>query len=313
MSKTHFEDHMKIVENGQEKTASASKVDGGLLQKLAAEIEKGAEAPSAEGQQAPAESSVTEANAAVVAQTDGVAVPQEVAAGADPAEKPAGEQPAATKANEGVVISASDGKATDANQLGKVPAAVATAATSAEGEKQAAAASPKVEEKIEKTAEQKEAEEIGRTMARSYVAELQKIAHEEQYAEAVGILKEANLLVDYNIEAKPMVKEASEKKEGERSGLEKIAETEALSKDDMIEAAVQYIEMAKQAEEADAAGREAAQEAAAEAPAEAAAAAAAPATEAAPAAPAVPEAEKTASDEISNAVRVLKEKGLIQD
>lgn len=318
---TSFEDHMKIVTDSHKKTASAKEVDSSLLSKLAQELEAGAAAaaaPTAEGQVAPADTSVAGATPVVAGQTDAVAVPQEVIAGADPAEKPAGEVPAAVKPNEGTAISAGDGKVTDANQLHKTPEAVAEAAqpTNKDG---APAAVPVTGG--EKNASLKEAEEIGRSMARSYAAELQKIALDEQYAEAVGILKEAELLDGYKINEPEMSKEASDGK----SALEKIAEKQPLSKADIVQAAHEVIELAKQAEDADLAGREAAHEFVAElvkkaegeaeaAPAADAPAAEAPAAEApaaeAPAAESAPAADEGA-EKVAAALKILREKGLL--
>jgi hypothetical protein len=235
MGKSSFEDHMKIVEGSHTKTASASKVTPSLLDKLAAEMQasetpekKVVDAPAKTA--VPAETTVAEAAAAVVAATDAIAVPQTNIAGGNQAEKEKGMQPAASKPSE-LIISDGDKTVMVAQGLNKEPAAVAEAA--------------------EKTASLKEADEIGRTMARSFHNESVKIASGNQFVEAYEILKTAGLLENY----KPI--EGLEKKASEeKSALEKIANVEPLTKNDMIKAASEYIELEKQAAEADAYGRE---------------------------------------------------------
>lgn len=297
----HFEDFMNLVSGGQEKIASTDSVGESLLEKLAAELGSGgdlpakvpgagAAAPAKEGDKQPAASSVTDAPSAVAAATDAVAVPQEVAAGADPAEKPAGEQTPATKPNEGVVISAGDGKSTKEVDGKQADAKAESEKTTGQTEtaKHAAAdgtvAVPEGE--IEKTAEIIEAENVGRAMARAYADEMTKMASEQEYAEAYEILKEAELLDGYTIEEPELLKTASV----ESGGLEKIANKEVLGKKDIVSAAVEYIE--KTAEMADEAGREAARKDFADAEAEVAA---------------VPETEKTAS-----AIDLLIKKGVLK-
>jgi len=213
-----LEDYMRIVEENHEKTASkkTDKVDSNLLMKLAAELEKD-EAPApavaeeqggqfqvvptnaaaqaagaasaaadAQGGVLPANSTVTGADAAVAGASAAVEA-QAVAAGQNPAEVAAGEVPAPVKPNEDVIISAGDGKATDANNISKEPAAVAAAVVNDS------------EEGTEKTAELKRAEEIGAAMAQSYVKELEKIAQDNQYQEALGFLNERGVLEGYSI------------------------------------------------------------------------------------------------------------------
>ena len=99
-----------------------------------------------------------------------------------------GEAPAATKPNEGVIVTDATGKVTDANALNKLPAAVV-----------AAAEPTSKDNSVEKTAELKRAEEIGATMARSYVAELEKIAFDRQYEEAKQYLVSRGALEGYDI------------------------------------------------------------------------------------------------------------------
>jgi len=325
-NKTSFEDHLNIVESGQEKVASAPKVEGTLLDKLASELgitEKTAEvkappetggektapggagagasvtdgkAPAAEGEVQPAASSVAGAAPAVVAATEGVATPQTEIAGGNAAEAAAGEQPAATKPNEGLAISAGDGVVTDANHLHKTPAAVAAAARDAGGAMG------------EKTAA--EATAIGVKIAETFQAHLEKSAQDSEYTEALGILKEAGLLEGYNINDQGLTKEAS----APVDYLEKIASKAELSREDIIGAAYQAIEMQKEAEDAEAQGRTDAQNlvAAVTELMEKKAGAA----NAAPAAPvASDEQTKLAAlmkdEKVVDAIRTLKEKNLL--
>lgn len=266
---------MNIVEAGQNKTASGevkgdAKGNESLLDKLARELGVGEEktaqagasaapeggagasvtapaAPAAEGAVEPAASSVAGAAAPVVAATEAVATPQTTIAGGNPAEAAAGETPAPTKPSEGVAISAGDGKVTDANLLHKTPAAVAAAASDTGGAAKTAE---------EKTAEEKtmvEADKIGAKIAESFQNHLEKVAEDQEYTEALGILKEGGLLDTYNIKDEGLTKEASE---DTTDYLAKIADNQPLSRQDIIGAAYQTLEMEKQAEEAEEAGRE---------------------------------------------------------
>jgi hypothetical protein len=234
MPKSSFEDHMRIVEGSHTKTASASKVTPSLLDKLAAEMAGAVEAPATAA--VAADATVAEAAPAVVAATEAIAVPQTTIAGGNEAEKVQGMQPAPSKPA-AVIIGDGDKKVTDSQNFSKEPAAVAEAAKDSGGS--------------EKTSSDKEAEEIGRTMARSYVDEMRKIAVDEQYSKAVEILKEAGLLDGYKLD-ETLEKKASE----ETSALDKIANQKPLTKEDMVKAANEYTELSKQAEEADAYGRQ---------------------------------------------------------
>lgn len=186
-----LDDFISIVESSSTKTASAKteKFNSSLITKLAEELVKSAEdgaLPQANA--VPANSSVAGAAPAVVGTTDAVAQAQLILAGANPAEPAKGEMPAPTKPNEGVIITDAAGKVTDANAVSKDPAAVVAAAepTSKDGS-------------VEKTAELKRAEEIGATMARSYVQELEKIAQERNYSEALEYLQSRGVLEGYNV------------------------------------------------------------------------------------------------------------------
>jgi len=182
-----LDDFINIVESSNTKTASAKteKFNSSLITKLAEEL-AGSALPQANA--VPANSSVAGAAPAVVSTTEAVAIPQVVLAGGNPEESMAGEFPAPTKPNEGVIITDAAGRVTDANAISKDPAAVVAAAepTNKEGS-------------VEKTAELKRAEEIGATMARSYVAELEKIAQERNYSEALEYLQSRGVLEGYNI------------------------------------------------------------------------------------------------------------------
>jgi hypothetical protein len=226
--KSSFEDHMRIVE-GSTKTASASKVTPSLLDKLAAEMAVEAPAKAA----IPAATTVIEAAPAVVAASAAIEVPQTTIVGGDEAEKAKGEQAAPTKPSV-LAISAGDGKPVPIATFSKDPAAVAEAA-----------------EPTSKTASLKEAEEIGKVMAHSYIAEMRKIAVDQQYSEAVEILKEAGLLEGYNFE-----KEVEKTAEAKESSLEKIANHQPLTKDDIVSAAIEYSGLEKQAADAEEYGRE---------------------------------------------------------
>lgn len=267
--KSSFEDHINIVESGQ-KTASAN-VDAGegsLLDKLAAELDNSVEkvaevktvpetggakappggapagtnvtdkaAPAAEGAVQPAASSVAGAADAVTAAIEAVATPQTEIAGGNNEEATAGEEPAQTKPNEGTAISAGDGIVIDANQMHRTPSAVAEAATP-----------------TSKTASDAEATAIGQKIAESFQAELEKKAKDGEYVEALGLLKEAGILDAYDIKDEGFTKEAEDRTDY----LTKIASNVNLSREDIIGGAYQYIGMTKEAEEADAAGRQAA-------------------------------------------------------
>jgi len=333
--KTSFEECLNIVESGQSKTASGKPADGSLLDKLANELgigeEKTAEvktppetggekktpdgagtgssktappAPKAEGEVQPADSSVAGAAPAVVAATEGVATPQTEIAGGNAAEAAAGEQPAATKPNEGTAISAGDGVVTDANQLHKTPAAVAEAAKNpVTGEVMGA-----------KTAE--EASAIGIKIAETFQAHLEKTSQDQEYSEALVLLKEAGLLEGYTIKDEGLTKEAGEPVDY----LKKIADKETLSREDIIGAAYQAVEMQKTAEAAEVQGREDAQNLVAavteliekKAGSETKPAETAPKAEATPATDDQTKLAALLKDEkVVDAVRTLKEKNLL--
>jgi hypothetical protein len=250
--KNSIESYMGIVSTSHEKTASRRLVGGELLAKLAAELEIGSEvpadagvaaaAPVAEGERVPAESVIPAANPAVVAQTAGVADPQVAIAGGSLEEAAAGEMPAAVKPNQGVVISAGDGAATDANNFNREPEAVAVAA---------------VNESEEGLPTAGEAEKVGQLMARSFHKELQKIASDQEYSEAVAYLSANGLLDNYKFKD-GMQKTASV--ETQTNGLEKIASNANLSRTDIVAAARELAEIEKNAADAEAYGRQQAHE-----------------------------------------------------
>lgn len=264
--KTRFDDHLSTIEAAHSKTASANQKTGAgndLLTKLAEELglgndkneaaaaaaagapeagaaggastETGA-APKAEGEVIPAASGVTGAAPAVAEATDAVAMPQVAMAGGVPAVAEVGSAPNP----ETVVmpiISAADGKAETATELHRTPEAVAAAAEPTSKDESA------------------EAEKIGKLIATSFQNTLEKSAQDQEFAEAIGILKEAGLLESYKIKDEELTKTA----EAHEGFLEKIANNQPLTKDDIIGAAYELVEFQKQAEFADAEGREAAQ------------------------------------------------------
>jgi hypothetical protein len=313
---SRFEDHLNVVTGETEK--NAGRQDPSLLDKLANELgfykeeaEKTAQdgvtapgAPAAEGEVSPAASSVAGAAAPVVAATEAVATPQTTIAGGNPAEAAAGEVPAQTKPNEGVAISAGDGKITDANQLHKTPEAVAAAAEGGGGD-EASAATPTPENAgavpdqslgAEKTAE---AVKIGQLIANSFQDTLEKQAQDAQYSEALGILEGAGLLDGYRIKDRGIQKTASEiEVEG---CLEKISANQSLSREEIIGAAIEFVEFEKTAADVEAQAREDAREFAKQAEAESKVKAT--------------DNEKIAAlmedQNVVNAVQILKNKGLL--
>ena len=231
-----FEDHLRIVEAGHEKTASKSisgKASNTLLQKLAEEL--GA-APTAEGERELPGQNVSTTSPEVAAATDGVTIPQIAVAGGDPANQAAG-MLAHMNAPFGaaVPIATGEGTLTIAQNLNKTEEAVAAAARGAGGAQ----------------GESLEAEKVGQIIAQSFQESLAKAAEDQDYPIALEILKEAELLDNYKINDTGIVKTASQ-----TSALEKIANNQPLSKADIIAAASEYVELEKQAVEADAQGRQ---------------------------------------------------------
>lgn len=177
--------YMTIVEQGNMKTASAKpetfNID--LITKLAEALVEESASATPQVNAVPAAATVMSVSPAVLAADAAVADAQVVAAGGVPAIAAAGEVPAEAKPNVGVVVSDVSGTVTDSNNMHKDPVAVAVAA---EGE-------------AEKTSALKQAEEFGAAMARSYVAEIEKIAADRQYEEAKAFLSEKGLLEGYTI------------------------------------------------------------------------------------------------------------------
>ena len=186
-----MDQYMQIIENAHTKTASApaSAISNELLSKLANEL-SGAASSAAEAVAGakPADSTVAAASPVVVAATEAASATQLALAGANPAESAAGMVPAPAKPNEGVVVTDADGKVTTSNALHKSPMAAAVAAEPTSKT-----------DTVEKTSELRQAEEIGATMARSYVAEIEKIAKDREYNEALDYLQSRNLLEGYTI------------------------------------------------------------------------------------------------------------------
>lgn len=239
--KSTFESHLSTIESSHSKTASMNqkaKSGNDLLTKLAEELGLG-EAPQSASAAAlpgsvqpnlvPAASTVAEAAPTVLAATDAVAVPQVEMAGGVQAVVEAGSAPNPQPVVM-PVISAADGNVQTASDLGRTPEAVAAAA------------------------EEVEAEKIGALIAKSFQDSIEKAAKDQEYAEALEILKEAGLLEGYNIKDVGMTKTASAE-----GYLEKIANNQQLNRDDIIGAAYELIEFQKQAADAEAEGRQAAQ------------------------------------------------------
>lgn len=98
---------------------------------------------------------------------------------------------------------------------------------------------------VAKVASLTDAVQVGRAMARGYQAELAKMAADEDFDEAVGILKSAGILSNYQFIGETE-KNASES-EYEYVGtpcLDKIAGAQALTKDDIVGAAVEFLKIA---------------------------------------------------------------------
>jgi hypothetical protein len=238
-----FEDHLKMVEAGHDKTASNKNVgrtDASLLQKLAEELGEGA-APTAEGEKELPGKNPSTTSPEVSAATDGVINAQMVVAGGDPARQAAGMMPhVVAPVGAAVPIATGENTVTTAENLNRTPEAVAAAGRGAGGEQGG---------KLESAAE---AEKIGQLIAQSFQATLEKSAEAQQYAEALEILKSAELLDGYEIKDSGISKTASVIS----GGLEKIANNQPLSREDIISAAAEYLDLEKQASAADAAGRE---------------------------------------------------------
>ena len=240
--KSRFDDHMSTIEAGHSKSASVGNAVAGneLLSKLAEELGiSGGAAPTAEGEVFPAASDITTAAPAVEAATDAVAMPQVAMAGGVPEIMEAGGQPNPEQLIM-PIISAADGNAQTANDLGRTPASVA------------AAAEPTNKDD---SIEDQEAEKVGALIAKSFQATLAKTASDEEYSEAVSILKEAGLLEGYNLQDEGIAKTAS----AADGYLEKIANVQPLTRQDIVGAAYELVDFQKQAEDAELQGREAAQ------------------------------------------------------
>jgi len=256
-----FEDHLNIVQNVKS-ASDDSQASSNLLDKLAQEL--GIEdssgsvaapaAPSAEGEVQPAASSVAGAAPSVVAATEAVATPQTTLVGGNPIEAAAGEVPAAVKSNEGVAISAGDGQVTDANNLGRTPDAVAAAARDAGGD-EGGQPMPSYDGMEEKTAE--ESVKIGRLIAKTFKETLEKDAVDAEYTNALNYLNENGILDGYDIKDSGINKQASEMPV---DCLEKIANKQPLSREEIIGAAYECIDFEKSAAAAEEQGREDARE-----------------------------------------------------
>lgn len=262
-----FEDHLSVIESGHNKTASKTlgrAQNDSLLAKLAEELGvstpeattdkakkevEGAEmknAPEYEGQRELAGEDVAATSTAVEAATDGVINPQQVVAGGDPARQIAGMAPhmmAPQGQNPAIATGEHTGK--DAQSLGKTQAAVASAARGVGEGQTGTLESAAVSQQV------KEAALIGEVIAKSFQQTLEKSAADAEYTEALNFLKEAHLLDDYKIEDEGIQKTASY----QEGALEKIANNESLSHEDIVNAAAEYSDLLKMAEDAEAQGR----------------------------------------------------------
>jgi len=276
---THFEEHLAIVEGGHQKVAGAKvtgKENDSLLSKLAAELgmdkekktdeaqtgkaheaaeaKAGEAAPTAEGQKELAGEDIAAASSEVSAATDGVVVPQLIAAGGNPVEAAAKMAPKiVAPTGESPAIATGEGTATDAANMHKTPEAVAAASRGAGGAQagkleSAATATPVLNE--EKTAA--EATKIGEIIAKAFQSTLEKVAADQEYTEALTFLTDKGLLEGFQIKDAGITKTSSYKP----GALEKIANKQLLSREDIVNAAAEYVQLEKDAEEADAQGRQ---------------------------------------------------------
>jgi hypothetical protein len=161
--------------------------------------------------------------------------------------------------NTPVAISTADGDAMTAESLNRTDEAVAAAARGAGGKEggkmETAATAAEVLNK-------EEAVKVGELIAHAFQQTLEKDAADKEYAEALNILDQAGLLSNYNITDKSITKTASAEAV---DVLEKIANAQPLTRDDIVLGAQQYLEVEKLAAQADAEGRAAAHQAVEEA------------------------------------------------
>ena len=253
--KSSFEDHLNIVESGREKTAS-TKVSGKsgdtLLDKLAAELGLVGKPPVAEGERELAGQNVAAIAPEAAAAVDGVANPQLAVTGTDLARQAAGMVAHLSgDINTPVAIATGEGTTITAESLNRTDAAVAAASRGAGG-----AQSGKLESAATATPalnEEKEAEKVGQLIARSFQQTLEKDAADAEYSAAINILDQAELLSNYSIVDQSITKIAEESQSYDV--IEKIANNQPLTRQDIILGAQQYLEIEKLASQADAEGR----------------------------------------------------------
>ena len=304
--KSSFVDHLNIVESGHNKTASTKtteKTETSILDKLAAELGLGG-APTAEGQKEVSTKDVTGVAAAVDSATKGVTDSQVAVAGGDVARMEAGMTPHLKgDINTPVAISTGAGDVKTSEGLNRTDEAVAAAARGAGGKEGGKTETAAVS--AEKTASEEEAVKVGELIARSFQQTLEKDAADAEYSQSINILDQAGLLEGYNITDKSITKTASVEVV---DVLEKIANKQALTRDDIVLGANQYLEVEKLAAQADAEGRELAHMAVAEAMEQEKVAAEKTATE-------KTEQEKVAElakdPKVAEAVKVLKASGVL--
>ena len=226
--KTSFDKHLDAVLNqGNVKTASANTGDD-FINKLASEI-LGDAAPAASAAPTNANHIADAPLAAAVASnvSDGVIVPAIAASGANVQAVAAGDQPA---------------QVVD-------PGNPAVKGTGIPGDNTMKAGTEMpIEADNEMTeAQVKEASIVGSIVADAMLDRLEKIAATRDYSESVSILKEAGLLDSYNILDAGMDEFTKTASEVGVSGLDKIASNEALTHEDIIDAAGDYVEFVKTA------------------------------------------------------------------
>jgi len=228
--KTSFDKHLDtVLSQGHTKIASRTTGDD-FINKLAEEIlGESAGLPSAENHisEVPLSSmpTVDGSGEAVMSATDAVILPAVAVAGGSIPAMLEGEMPAAV-VDSGDTTTKGTGIPTD------VMPKAGTDGMEAMGEEMGM-----TEEQV------KEASYVGAVIANSIIDHLEKVAQRREYSEALEILKTAGLLDGYNIQDGGIEKTAS----ADVSGLTKIANSQALSHEDIISAAAEYVEIQKTA------------------------------------------------------------------
>ena len=244
-----FEMHMGMI--GQSKTASAhlgSSDD--LLTRLAQElgVSKTAADESGVAHMAPAATDANAtplmANPTTVSATEAIAAPQLALKGGDAAEVAAGEQIAGL-AVAMPIISDGTGRPYPVSTLTKTEEAAEAAQRGVGGEQSGPLESAAVSQQTSA-----EAEKVGALIAKSFQETLQKQAEYQEYAAALQVLDSNGMLANYNITDVPAITKVAS-----ADCLEKIANNLPLTRQDIIGAAYEMIDLEKQAELAAEQGR----------------------------------------------------------